>query len=102
MMQKMLSLILISIGMVLFFRELIRGHFGEAVVTFLASKFRLEYQDALYIYETVFRENLSMIICIAIIIALVAVLRPPRPPRGSCRLTRRGGLAAPPHLPARI
>lgn len=75
MMQKMLSLILISIGMVLFFRELIRGHFGEAVVTFLASKFRLEYQDALYIYETVFRENLSMIICIAIIIALVAVFR---------------------------
>ena len=50
MMRKMLSLILISIGMVFLFRELIRGRFGEAVVTFLASRFRLEYSDALYIY----------------------------------------------------
>ena len=75
MMRKMFSLILISIGMVLFLRELIRGRFGEAVVTFLASKFRLDYLDALYIYKTTFRENLDIIICIAIIIALIAVFR---------------------------
>ena len=73
MMQKMFTLILASIGMIFLFRELIRGHFGEAVVTFLASKFRLEYQDALYIYETTFRENLDMIMCVTIIIALIFV-----------------------------
>ena len=75
MMRKMFSLILISIGMVFLFRELIRGRFGEAVVTFLASKFRLEYSDALYIYETTFREHLDMIICVTIIIALIVVFR---------------------------
>ena len=75
MMLKMLSLILISIGMVFLFRELIRGRFGEAVVTFLASRFRLEYSDALYIYEKTFREHLDMIICVTIIIALIAVFR---------------------------
>lgn len=71
----MFSLILISIGMVFLFRELIRGRFGEAVVTFLASSFRLEYSDALYIYEKTFREHLDMIICVTIIIALIAVFR---------------------------
>lgn len=75
MMRKMFSLVLISIGMVFLFRELIRGRFGEAVVTFLASKFRLEYNDALYIYETTFREHLDMIICVTIIIALIVVFR---------------------------
>lgn len=75
MMRKMFSLILISIGIVFLFRELIRGRFGEAVVTFLASKFRLEYNDALYIYETTFREHLDMIICVTIIIALIVVFR---------------------------
>lgn len=75
MMRKMFSLILISIGMVFLFRELIRGRFGEAVVTFLASRFRLEYSDALYIYEKTFREHLDMIICVTIIIALIAVFR---------------------------
>lgn len=71
----MFSLILISIGMVFLFRELIRGRFGEAVVTFLASRFRLEYSDALYIYEKTFREHLDMIICVTIIIALIVVFR---------------------------
>lgn len=71
----MFSLILISIGMVFLFRELLRGRFGEAVVTFLASKFRLEYKDALYIYATTFREHLDMIICVTIIIALIVVFR---------------------------
>lgn len=75
MMRKMFSLILISIGMVFLFRELLRGRFGEAVVTFLASKFRLEYKDALYIYATTFREHLDMIICVTIIIALIVVFR---------------------------
>ena len=46
MMQKMLSIILISIGMVFFFRVLIRRYFGEAFVPFLASHFSLQYQAA--------------------------------------------------------
>jgi len=73
--RKMLSLVLISIGIVLLLRELIRGRFGEAVVTFLASSFRLDYADALYIYEATFRNHLEMIICIAIIIALLLGFR---------------------------
>ncbi len=75
MMQKMFSLIFISIVLVLLLRELLRGRFGEAVVTFLASRFQLQYTDALYIYETTFREHLDMILCVTIIIALIFVFR---------------------------
>ncbi len=73
--RKMLSLVLISIGAVFLLRELIRGRFGDAVVAFLTGVFRLEYSDALYIYEAVFRNNLDAIIAGAIIIALIIVFR---------------------------
>lgn len=73
--RKMLSLVLISIGVVFLLRELIRGRFGDAVVAFLTNMFHLDYSDALYIYETVFRDNLESIIAAAIIIALIIVFR---------------------------
>lgn len=71
----MLSMVLISIGIVLGLRELIRGHFGDAVVGFLANTFRLNYKDALYIYEATFRHHLETIICVTIIIAMIIAFR---------------------------
>lgn len=71
----MLSLVLISIGVVFLLREMIRGRFGDAVVAFLTGMFHLDYTDALYIYETTFRNNLDSIIAAAIIIALILVFR---------------------------
>ena len=71
----MLSMVFISIGIVLGLRELIRGRFGDAVVEFLANTFRLNYRDALYIYEATFRHHLETIICVTIIIAMIIVFR---------------------------
>ena len=65
--RKMLSLVLIAIGAVFLLRELIRGRFGDAVVAFLTGVFRLDYSDALYIYEAIFRQNLDSIIDIVYI-----------------------------------
>ena len=73
--RKMLSLVLIAIGAVFLLRELIRGRFGDAVVAFLTGVFRLDYSDALYIYEAVFRQNLDSIIAAAIILSLIVVFR---------------------------
>ena len=73
--RKMLSLVLIAIGAVFLLRELIRGRFGDAVVAFLTGVFRLDYSDALYIYEAIFRQNLDSIIAAAIILSLIAVFR---------------------------
>ena len=69
--RKMLSLVLIAIGAVFLLRELIRGRFGDAVVAFLTGVFRLDYSDALYIYEAIFRQNLDSIIAAAIILSLI-------------------------------
>lgn len=73
--RKMLSLVLIAIGAVFLLRELIRGRFGDAVVAFLTGVFRLDYSDALYIYEAIFRQNLDSIIAAAIILSLIVVFR---------------------------
>ena len=73
--RKMLSLVLIAIGAVFLLRELIRGRFGDAVVAFLTGVFRLDYSDALYIYEAIFRKNLDSIIAAAIILSLIVVFR---------------------------
>ncbi len=73
--RKMLSMMLIAVGIVFLLRELIRGRFGDAVVDFLGRTFFLDYKDALYIYQATFRNHLGTIICIAIIIALLAVFR---------------------------
>ncbi len=73
--RRMLSMVFISIGIVLGLRELIRGRFGDAVVEFLANTFRLNYRDALYIYEATFRHHLETIICVTIIIAMIIVFR---------------------------
>lgn len=73
--RKMLSFVLISIGVIFLIRELIRGRFGDAVVAFLTSMFRLDYSDALYIYERVFRDNLNTIIACVIILALIIIFR---------------------------
>ncbi len=71
----MLSMMLIASGIVFLTRELIRGRFGDAVVAFLTTTFRLNYSDALYIYESVFRNHIGTIIAITIIAALLAVFR---------------------------
>lgn len=73
--RKMLSLVLIAIGAVFLLRELIRGRFGDAVVAFLTGVFRLDYSDALYIYEATFRDHLDGIIAGAIILSLIVVFR---------------------------
>ena len=73
--RKMLSLVLIAIGAVFLLRELIRGRFGDAVVAFLTRVFRLDYSDALYIYEATFRDHLDGIIAGAIILSLIVVFR---------------------------
>ncbi len=73
--RKMLSMMLMAVGIVFLLRELIRGRFGDAVVDFLGRTFFLDYTDALYIYQATFRNHLGTIICIAIIIALMAVFR---------------------------
>lgn len=72
---KMLSMVLISVGIVLLLRELIRGRFGNAVVDFLIHTFRLDPLDALYIYQTVFRDHLELFLCGAMIISLLIVFR---------------------------
>ena len=58
-MRKILSLVLVAICAVILLRELIRGRFGNTVVGFLTGLFRLDYDDALYIYELIFRDNLN-------------------------------------------
>lgn len=68
-------MMLAAVGIVFLLRELIRGRFGNAVVTFLSDRFSLDYTDSLYIYQTTFRHHLGTIICVAIIIALLAVFR---------------------------
>lgn len=73
--RKMLSMVLVSVGVVFLLRELVRNRFGDAVVAFLANTFRLDYWDALYIYQTIFREHLELIICGAIILSLLIVFR---------------------------
>ena len=75
MMRKILSLVLAAIGAVFLLRELIRGRFGNTVVGFLTGLFHLDYDDALYIYEVTFRNNLDFIIAAAIIIAIIVVFR---------------------------
>ena len=74
-MRKILSLVLVAICAVILLRELIRGRFGNTVVGFLTGLFRLDYDDALYIYELIFRDNLNVIIAGAIIIAIILVFR---------------------------
>ena len=58
MMQKMFTLILASIGMIFLFRELIRGHFGEAVVTFLA-RLACHYISGVAVWEVLWPNELG-------------------------------------------
>ncbi len=74
-MRKILSLVFVSICAVFLLRELIRGRFGDTVVGFLTGLFHLDYDDALYIYEITFRNNLETILAGAIIIAIIVVFR---------------------------
>lgn len=73
--RKMLSMVLLSIGVIFLLRELIRGRFGDAVVSFLANTFLLDYTDALYIYQATFRDHFELIICLALFFTLIIVFR---------------------------
>jgi len=67
----MLLLTLTSIAGVFLLRILLRGQIGEGIVNFLTRNFSFDYQDALMIYQYIFRNNMDSILFIIIVLFLI-------------------------------
>lgn len=68
---QMLLLTLTSIAGVFLLRILLRGQIGEGIVNFLTRNFSFDYQDALMIYQYIFRNNMDSILFIIIVLFLI-------------------------------
>ncbi len=68
---QMLVVIVSAIAIVFFFRELVRGYFGNWIVHFFESEFSLSSENAHLAYQYVFRNNIFSIIVIAAVACIV-------------------------------
>ena len=77
--RKLYSYVLIAgigaVVIVAFMRELIRGDAGDWIVDFLQKSFRLQHQDALYIYQKIIRFNFDIIIYAAFAVCFLFLFR---------------------------
>jgi len=60
-------IILAAVVIVIFLRSLLQGNFGDGVVLFLENTFYLAHNDALTIYQFAFRNNIYILMIMAII-----------------------------------
>ena len=73
---KHIILITVSAAVLVFLlRNILRGQIGERIVLLLVRLFRLDYWQAVNVYQQVFRNNLSLILFAAIVIFMIILFR---------------------------